>query len=145
MMRCKGILRNMGVVFAGYLVLTVVTSLIMRDISPRHTLFFLVDSMLFVGGTHLYADRRRYCVDLSALLLVFCSVFMIRYLTPTNIQLWEVANYFSFCFALSNLVLAVVSLFKRKWLSRSVAMIVSVKSSGVSPPKQKGQPSLADH
>ena len=114
----------MGVVFAGYLVLTVVTSLIMRGISPRHTLFFLVDSLLFVGGAHLYADRRRYYVDLGALLLGLCSVFMIRYLTPTNIQLWEVANYFSFCFAVSNLILVVLSLFRKQWFSCSVALVL---------------------
>ena len=120
----KRILRNTGAVLAGYLILTLVTSIVMRDLSLRHTVFFLVDSMLFVGGAHLYADRRRYYIDLSALLLVFCSVFMIRWLTPTYIQLWEIANYFSFSFALSNLVLIAAALFKRRWLSCSVTAIL---------------------
>lgn len=39
----KRILRNTGAVLAGYLILTLVTSIVMRDLSLRHTVFFLVD------------------------------------------------------------------------------------------------------
>lgn len=104
--------RNFLKVLLGYIVLTAVTSLLMQEFSPRHTIFLLVDSLLFFGGAALFQDKKQYYKGVAVLMMVFGSVFIIRAITPTAIKVWEVDNFLSFIFALTNLVLAVAALLK---------------------------------
>ena len=92
-----------------FLILTLLTTLVIHEFSPRHTLFLLIDAILFNFGTKLFTQTRSYCLGLVISMSILCSVFIIRYLTPTAIKVWEVDTYISFAFAISNLILLVIS------------------------------------
>lgn len=95
--------KNIIFILAVYLILTLITSAVMQDISPRHTVFFLADGILLLIGSKIFDNEASY-YKASLLLTVFlCSVFVIRALTPTPIKVWEINNYISFVFAISNL------------------------------------------
>ena len=95
--------KNLIFVLTVYLMLTLLTGAVMQDISPRHTVFFVVDGILLLIGRRLMQDTHGYYRATLLLLGMLCSVFIIRYLTPTVIKVWEVDNYISFVFAISNL------------------------------------------
>ena len=93
-----------------YIALTAVTTVAMHDFSPRHTLFLLADALLLTIGGSLVKDKWQYYKGIGAFLLCSCSVFIIRYLTPTELKVWDVDIYFSFCLALGNIIVLLASL-----------------------------------
>lgn len=107
-----------------FLILVGFTILLMHEVSPRHMLFLLIDAILFNYGVHLFEKRNAYCLGIAMLMGIICSVFLIRYLTPTVIKVWEVDTYLSFAFAISNILL--LSIAWRKFLvaKRMVASIL---------------------
>lgn len=115
---------NVLKVLAGYVVLTLLTTLIMHEFSLRHTIFLLVDSMLLFGGAALYQVKRRYYAGIGMLLLVFGSIFLIRALTPTPIKVWEVDTFLSFIFALANIVLILLALIGKLAVRRGLSVVV---------------------
>ena len=90
-----------------YIIFTSVTTLAMHDFSPRHTLFLLADAILITVGAKLMQGAKAYYKSMAAAMAVLCSVFIIRYVTPTALKVWDVDIYFSFCIALVNIVLLV--------------------------------------
>ena len=99
--------RNLLSVLALYIISTAVTTLAMKDLSPRHTLFLLADAILLTAGATLMQNVRPYYRAVGLTLAAACSVFVIRYVTPTAIKVWDVNIYFSFCFALINSILVI--------------------------------------
>ena len=93
-----------------YIELTAVTTVAMYDFSPRHTLFLLADALLLTIGDSLVKDKWQYYKGIGAFLLCSCSVFIIRYLTPTELKVRDVDIYFSFCLALGNIIVLLASL-----------------------------------
>lgn len=106
-MRTDSRLLRIGFLFAKviglYLILTAVLSLGMWDISPRHTLFLLVDSILFWGIVTLFEEKRGYIRSIFFFLAILCSIFLIRALTPNVMKVFDVYLYFSFAFAVANI------------------------------------------
>ena len=102
----KNIIKVLGI----YLLLTFLVTVATKEFSIRHSLFLLVDAMLFTGVSNLFYERSGYYKALVYSLVIYCSLFVIRYLTPAMIKVWEVDSYLSFVFALSNLfiLLAVI-------------------------------------
>ena len=100
-------IRNLLSVFALFVLFTAVTTLAMHDFSPRHTLFLLADAILLTAGAKLTRDAKSYYRTTAAVMAVLCSVFVIRYVTPTALKVWDVDIYFSFCLALVNVVVLI--------------------------------------
>src|SRR5574344_1864710 len=92
-------------ILAYFFVLTFITTFFMREVSLKHILFLLADAILFNLGMHLFEKPCNYCRGIAILMGVICSIFLIRYLTPTIIKVWAVDNYLSFAFAISNILL----------------------------------------
>ena len=105
-------------VFGIFIVLTAVTTIAMHDFSPRHTLFLLADAILLTAGAKLMQEAKSYYRVMAAAMAVLCSVFVIRYVTPTAVKVWDVNIYFSFCLALVNIVLLISAILPRPVLQK---------------------------
>ena len=105
-------------VFGIFIVLTAVTTIAMNDFSPRHTLFLLADAILLTAGAKLMQEAKSYYRVMAAAMAVLCSVFVIRYVTPTAVKVWDVNIYFSFCLALVNIVLLISAILPRPVLQK---------------------------
>lgn len=105
-------------VFGLFIVLTAVTTIAMHDFSPRHTLFLLADAILLTAGAKLMQEAKSYYRVMAAAMAVLCSVFVIRYVTPTAVKVWDVNIYFSFCLALVNIVLLISAILPRPVLQK---------------------------
>src|SRR5574344_681000 len=66
-----------------FFVLNLLITACMHEISPRHTVFLLVDVLMFYFGLSIFQQKNSYCFGLVALMGIICSIFFIRYLTPT--------------------------------------------------------------
>ena len=97
-------------VFMMYLLLTAVTTAVMHDFSFRYTIFLLVDAILLIAGGKLIKEKKWYYRAIAIIVAVLGSVFVIRFLTPTMLRIWDVNTYLSFCLAVGNLLLVPVSL-----------------------------------
>ena len=105
-------------VFGLFIVLTAVTTIAMHDFSPRHTLFLLADAILLTAGAKLMQEAKSYYRVMAAAMAVLCSVFVIRYVTPTAVKVWDVNIYFSFCLALVNIVLLISAILPQPVLQK---------------------------
>ena len=101
-----------------FIALTAVTTIAMHDFSPRHTLFLLADAILLTAGAKLMQEAKSYYRVMAAAMAVLCSVFVIRYVTPTAVKVWDVNIYFSFCLALVNIVLLISAILPRPVLQK---------------------------
>lgn len=79
-------LKTLLSVFGIFIVLTAVTTIAMHDFSPRHTLFLLADAILLTAGAKLMQEAKSYYRVMAAAMAVLCSVFVIRYVTPTAVK-----------------------------------------------------------
>ena len=111
-------IRSLLCVLSLFITFTAVTTLTMHDFSPRHTLFLLADAILLTAGAKLLQSTKSYCKTVVAAMAVLCSVFIIRYVTPAIIKVWDVDTYLSFCVALVNIVLLVSALLPRPVLRK---------------------------
>lgn len=111
-------IRSLLCVLSLFITFTAVTTLAMHDFSPRHTLFLLADAILLTAGAKLLQSTKSYCKTVVAAMAVLCSVFIIRYVTPAIIKVWDVDTYLSFCVALVNIVLLVSALLPRPVLRK---------------------------
>ena len=111
-------IRSLLGVLSLFITFTAVTTLTMHDFSPRHTLFLLADAILLTAGAKLLQSTKSYCKTVVAVMAVLCSVFIIRYVTPAIIKVWDVDTYLSFCVALVNIVLLVSALLPRPVLRK---------------------------
>ena len=111
-------LKTLLSVFGIFIVLTAVTTIAMHDFSPRHTLFLLADAILLTAGAKLMQEAKSYYRVMAAAMAVLCSVFVIRYVTPTAVKVWDVNIYFSFCLALVNIVLLISAILPRPVLQK---------------------------
>ena len=111
-------LKTLLSVFGIFIVLTAVTTIAMNDFSPRHTLFLLADAILLTAGAKLMQEAKSYYRVMAAAMAVLCSVFVIRYVTPTAVKVWDVNIYFSFCLALVNIVLLISAILPRPVLQK---------------------------
>ena len=82
-------------VLALFITFTAVTTIVMHDFSPRHTLFLLADAILLTAGAKLLQETKSYYKTVAAAMAVLCSVFVIRYVTPTALKVWDVDIYIS--------------------------------------------------
>ena len=101
-----------------FVTFTAVTTVAMHDFSPRHTLFLLADAILLTVGAKLLQETKSYYKAVAAAMAVLCSVFVIRYVTPTALKVWDVDIYISFCLALVNIVLLVSAVLPRPVLPK---------------------------
>ena len=90
-----------------FVTFTAITTIAMHDFSPRHTLFLLADAILLTAGAKLLQETKSYYKTVAAAMAVLCSVFVIRYVTPTALKVWDVDIYISFCLGLVNIVFLV--------------------------------------
>ncbi len=111
-------IRSLLCVLSLFITFTAVTTLAMHDFSPRHTLFLLADAILLTAGAKLLQGAKSYYRAMAAAMAVLCSVFLIRYVTPTALKVWDVDIYFSFCIALVNLVLVLSAILPRPVLQK---------------------------
>lgn len=111
-------IRSLLCVLSLFITFTAVTTLTMHDFSPRHTLFLLADAILLTAGAKLLQEAKPYYKIMAAAMAALCSVFIIRYVTPAIIKVWDVDTYLSFCVALVNIVLLVSALLPRPVLRK---------------------------
>ncbi len=111
-------IRSLLCVLSLFITFTAVTTLAMHDFSPRHTLFLLADAILLTAGAKLLQEAKPYYKIMAAAMAALCSVFIIRYVTPTALKVWDVDTYFSFCIALVNIVLLVAAILPRPVLQK---------------------------
>ena len=111
-------IRRLLCVLSLFIAFTAVTTLAMHDFSPRHSLFLLADAILITAGAKLLQGAKSYYRVMAAAMAVLCSVFVIRYVTPTALKVWDVNIYFSFCVALVNIVLLVSVILPRPLLQK---------------------------
>ena len=76
----------------------------------------LLMSAFFAFLTHYFLHN--ILLSVAVAMAVLCSVFMIRYVTPTALKVWDVDIYISFCFALVNIVLLVSAVLPRRVLPK---------------------------
>ncbi len=105
-----------------YVFLTILTTTAMHDFSFRHTLFLLVDAILLVAGGKLVKEKTWYYRVIVYMLALFCSVFLIRYFTPTALKVWDVDIYFSFCLAIGNIFLLLLSVLPQAGKLKNVVL-----------------------
>lgn len=105
-----------------YVFLTILTTTVMHDFSFRHTLFLLVDAILLVAGGKLVKEKTWYYRVIVYMLALFCSVFLIRYFTPTALKVWDVDIYFSFCLAIGNIFLLLLSVLPQAGKLKNVVL-----------------------
>lgn len=103
-------MKNVLYVLIIYLLLTAVTTAAMRDFSLRYTLFLLVDAILLVAGGKLIKEKKWYYAAIAFIVSVLSSVFVIRFLTPNTLGIWDVNTYLSFCLAVGNVLIILVSI-----------------------------------
>ena len=101
-----------------FIAFTAVTTIAMHDFSPRHTLFLLADAILLTAGAKLLQGTKTYYRIVAATMAVLCSVFVIRYVTPTALKVWDVDIYISFSLALVNIVLLISAVLPRPVLQK---------------------------
>ena len=101
-----------------FVTFTAITTIAMHDFSPRHTLFLLADAILLTAGAKLLQETKSYYKTVAAAMAVLCSVFVIRYVTPTALKVWDVDIYISFCLGLVNIVLLVSAVLPRPVLPK---------------------------
>ena len=111
-------IKTLFFVLALFITFTAVTTVAMHDFSPRHTLFLLADAILLTAGAKLLQETKSYYKTVAAAMAVLCSVFVIRYVTPTALKVWDVDIYISFCLALVNIVLLVSAVLPRPVLPK---------------------------
>ena len=119
-------IRSLLCVLSLFITFTAVTTLAMHDFSPRHTLFLLADAILLTAGAKLLQGAKSYYRAMAAAMAVLCSVFFIRYVTPTALKVWDVDIYFSFCIALVNLVLVLSAILPRPVLQKLFLCLAGV-------------------
>ena len=111
-------IRSLLCVLSLFITFTAVTTFTMHDFSPRHTLFLLADAILLTAGAKLLQAAKPYYKIMASAMAALCSVFIIRYVTPTALKVWDVDTYFSFCIALVNIVLLVAAILPRPVLQK---------------------------
>jgi heptose-I-phosphate ethanolaminephosphotransferase len=81
-----------------------------------------VDAILLVAGGKLVKDKKWYYRAIAFIVAVLGSVFIIRFLTPTMLRIWDVDTYLSFCLAVGNVLLILVSLLPAAGKLKNVAL-----------------------
>jgi len=112
-----------------YLLLMLITTVVMKELSLPHTIFLLVDSILLTVGAGLSKDARVYYRGCCAFMSVLCSVFVIHYLTSSSsaaLRIWDVNVYFSFCFAAYNIIYIIASLLQKPALKKVYLLAVGI-------------------
>ena len=105
-----------------YIFLTAATTAIMQDFSFRHTLFLLADAILLVAGGTLLKEKKGYYRAVAFIMAVLGSAFVIRFLTSTPLKVWDVNTYISFCLAVGNILIILVSLLPAAGKLKTVAL-----------------------
>jgi heptose-I-phosphate ethanolaminephosphotransferase len=115
-------MKSVFYVFIIYILLTAATTAVMQDFSFRYTLFLLVDAILLVAGGNLLKEKKGYYRAVAFLVAVLSSVFFIRFLTSTPLKIWDVNTYLSFCLAVGNVLIILVSLLPPAGKLKNVAL-----------------------
>lgn len=115
--------RNLLMILGIYLGLLGVCYLGMHEVSPRHTVFLLVDAILFMSTLHYMDDKRQFVKGMIMCMGLLCSIFIIRFLTPVEMKAWEVYTFLSFSFALCNILLILTSVIPHIYLKRAVVLM----------------------
>ena len=92
-----------------YLCLTVVTVVALREFSLRHTLFYLVMSVLGVWGSVLFLNVHAYVVMLLVWMAPAISLLILRRISSSGPRIWEAATFMAFAFAITQLALALTA------------------------------------
>lgn len=90
-----------------YFCLTAITTLLCGEFVFRHTLFLLAVSLIFNIGLRFF-KKRSYCFANLSFLFFIGVLFLLHYLTPDVIRVWEVDMFIAYAFCLGNL-LALIS------------------------------------
>ena len=96
----------------------------MQDFSFRYTLFLLADAILLVAGGTLLKEKKGYYRAVAFIMAVLGSAFVIRFLTSTPLKVWDVNTYLSFCLAVGNILIILVSLLPTAGKLKNVALWV---------------------
>ena len=119
-------IRSLLCILSLFITFTAVTTLAMHDFSPRHTLFLLAGAILLTAGAKLLQGAKSYYRAMAAAMAALCSVFIIRYVTPTAVKVWDVNIYFSFCVALVNIILLISAILPRPVLRKLFLCLAGV-------------------
>lgn len=93
------------------ILLTLASYLGTGEITARHTAFLLAVGLVVSVGSKVYDFARvKYHILVVSLFMVAASLFIIRYLTPDILRVWEVNTYVAYVIAIANLVAFVLSL-----------------------------------
>ena len=109
-----------------FITFTAIITLTMHDFSQRYTLLLLADAILLTAGARLLQNAKSYYKTVVVTLAVLFSVFIIRYITPAFIKVWDVDIYFSFCIALVNIILLVSSFLPRPVLQKLFLFLAGI-------------------
>jgi len=107
-----------------YISSTIITSLAMKNFSLKHTTFLLVASLLIVLQRKIYVYKNSYYRMLIALLGASFSVFIVRFLAPGQIKVWDVDTFIAFAVAGVNISLLIVSLINSKCVRNIVTVLL---------------------
>lgn len=92
-----------------YLCLTLVTVTVLREFSFRHTLFYLVMSILGVWGSILFSNVCSYAEMLILWMTPAISLLFLRRITSSGPRIWEAATFVAFAFAITQIALALTA------------------------------------
>ena len=105
-----------------YVAAVMITSLIMRDFSLKHTAFLLIAAILIDLQDKIYKYPHNYKKNVFVLLGGMFSAFIVKWWTPGNIKIWDVDTYIAFTVAFVNLGLLFLSIFKHKHIRNILAV-----------------------
>ena len=109
-----------------YMSVVAITSLVMRDFSLKHTAFLLIAAILINIQEKIYKHPNDYKKAAVILLGGMLSVFIVRWMTPGNIKIWDVDTYIAFAVAVVNLSLLILSALTYKNIRNVVMVIMGV-------------------
>jgi len=107
-----------GKIIGLYLCLVFVLSAGVGEIAYRSSFLLLEDAILFFLTVALLEDKKSYIQSLVFLMAVFCSVFFIRAMTPTEMKAFDIYMYFSFVFAVADFCIVIVATGSPGWKGR---------------------------
>lgn len=100
-----------------YAILTVLTTVLCGEFTFRHTMFLLAISLLFIIGCKLFVSEKYFFITI-ALLFYASSAYLIHYLTPDTMRIWEADTFLSFAFSVINYLLFFLAMIPINGLKR---------------------------
>lgn len=107
-----------------YVILTIVMTGLVGEFTFRHTLFLLAISLLFNLGCRLFVSEKYFYVTITLLVLT-STAYIVHFMTPGEMRIWEADTFLSFAFSVINYFLFFLAVIPFRNVKRLFSLLVT--------------------